>query len=45
MQKHSAFPQVAMLEQKCGYSCHVTCMLPKQLIWQWLAPLCTGMKH
>ena len=38
MQQHCAFPQVVMLKQKCAHSCHVTCKLPRKLIWEEVAP-------
>ena len=45
MQKYCAFPQVVVLQQKCAYSCHVTCMLPWELIWEEVAPSHKRMKH
>ena len=44
LQKHFALPQVVMLKQKFGYSCHVTCILLSKLIWEEVAPN-KGMKH
>ena len=38
MHKHCEFPQVVALKKKCGYSCHVTCMLHGELIWEEVAP-------
>ena len=38
IQKQSAFPQVVALKQKCQCCYHVTCMLPRALIRQEVAP-------
>ena len=32
LQKQCTFPQDVLLKQKCGYSCYVTCNLPRELI-------------
>ena len=45
MQKHCVFSQAVALKQKCGHSCHGTCMLPRELIWEKVAPSHKGMKH
>ena len=38
MQKQCVFPNVDALKQKCRYSCHINCMLPRELIWEEVAP-------
>ena len=32
------YPQVDVLKQKCQFFCHVSCMLPSELIWEEVAP-------